>query len=121
MTGNSLTYYVIKIVVTTVLIVAISEISKRSTLAGAVLASIPLVSVLAMIWLYIETNDVNRASTLATSVFWLILPSLMLFVTFPLLVKNGLPFYPSIGLSIGITVCSYFLMVAVLKHYGVAL
>ena len=68
-------YYLVKIALTTVLIVAISEIAKRSSLIGAILASVPLVSVLAMLWLYIETRDVGKVSTLATSVFWLVLPS----------------------------------------------
>jgi len=69
--GIYLTYYLAKIAVTTVLIVAISEIAKRSSLLGAILASVPLVSVLAMSWLYIDTKDVNKVSELASSVFWL--------------------------------------------------
>lgn len=100
---------------------AISEIAKRSSFAGAILASIPLVSVLAMIWLYIDTEDVTRVNALATSVFWLVLPSLALFVTLPLLLKQGLNFYLSMGISIGITVGCYFLMISVLNHYGVKL
>jgi hypothetical protein len=116
-----LTYYLLKLAITTILIVAISEISKRSTLAGAILASIPLVSVLAMLWLYVDTKDVTKVSSLATSVFWLVLPSLALFVSLPLLLKQGLSFYLSMGVSIGITVLCYFLMLAALNHYGVKL
>lgn len=114
-------YYLAKIIVTTALIVTISEIAKRSSFVGAILASIPLISVLAMFWLYIDTKDVTRVSALATSVFWLILPSLALFVTLPALLKQGLAFYPSIGISIGITVGCYFLMVSILNHFGVRL
>jgi len=114
-------YYLAKIAITAALIVAISEIAKRSSLVGAILASIPLVSVLAMFWLYIETKDVARVSVFATSVFWLILPSLVLFVTLPLLIKQGLTFYHSIGISIGITVACYYLMVSILNYYGVNL
>jgi hypothetical protein len=116
-----LTYYLLKLAITTILIVAISEISKRSSLAGAILASIPLVSVLAMLWLYIDTKDASKVSSLATSVFWLVLPSLALFVSLPLLLKQGLNFYLSMGVSIGITVLCYFVMLAVLNHYGVKL
>jgi hypothetical protein len=54
-----MTYYIVKIVITTVLIVAIAEISKRSSFAGAILASIPIISVLAMTWLYVESKDVT--------------------------------------------------------------
>lgn len=114
-------YYLVKLAVTALLIVAISEIAKRSSLAGAVLASIPLVSVLAMIWLYVDTRDVTRVSALATSVFWLVLPSLALFVALPVLLKQGVHFTLSISISIAITVGCYFLMIAVLNHFGVRL
>ena len=116
-----MTYYVIKIALTTILIVAISEVAKRSSLVGAILASVPLVSVLAMFWLYIDTRDVARVSSLSSSVFWLVLPSLALFLALPLLLKQGLNFYLSMGVSIGITVVCYFLMISALNHYGVKL
>jgi hypothetical protein len=112
-------YYLVKIAITTLLIVAISEIAKRSSFVGAILASVPLISVLAMVWLYIDTKDVAKVSALASSVFWLVLPSLALFVALPLLLKHGFNFYLSIGISIGITVGCYFLTVAVLSYYGV--
>jgi len=114
-------YYLVKIAVTTLLIVAISEIAKRSSLIGAILASVPLVSVLAMIWLYIDTKDVIKVSSLATSVFWLVLPSLALFLVLPELLKHGINFYISLGLSVAATVLCYFIMVSALNHYGVKL
>lgn len=114
-------YYVTKIVITTILIVAISEIAKRSSFVGALLASIPLVSVLAMLWLYVDTKDVEKISALSTSVFWLVLPSLVLFITLPLLLKQGLHFYSSISLAIGFTIGAYWLMVVILNHYGIKL
>ena len=114
-------YYITKIAITTVLIVVISEIAKRSSFVAALLASIPLVSVLAMLWLYVDTKDIEKISALATSIFWLVLPSLVLFITLPLLLKQGLHFYSSISLSIGFTVGAYWLMVVVLNHYGVKL
>ncbi|MCI0401025.1 MAG: DUF3147 family protein [Gammaproteobacteria bacterium] len=114
-------YYVIKLVITAVLIVLISEISKRSSFVGAILASVPLVSVLAMLWLYIETKDAEKISVLATSIFWLVIPSLALFITLPLLLKQSVNFYLSLGMSIAITAGCYFIMVAVLNRYGVKL
>ena len=114
-------YYLIKIFITTLLIVAISEIAKRSTFVGALLASIPLISLLAMVWLYIDTKDVTKVSTLAVSVFWLVLPSLALFVTLPLLLKQGLNFYISILISILVTIGCYWLMVTILNYYGIKL
>ena len=114
-------YYLIKIAVTAILVVAISEISKRSSFAGAVLASVPLVSVLAMTWLYIDTKDITRVSNLSTGVFWLVIPSLALFLTLPLLLKQGLNFYLSIGISIGLTIGCYWIMVSALNHFGIKL
>jgi len=116
-----LSYYLIKIAVTTLLVVAISEIAKRSSLIGAILASVPLVSVLAMIWLYIDTKDVEKVTALASSVFWLVLPSLALFLVLPPLLKMGLNFYLSLGVSVAVTVVCYFVMVSVLNQYDVKL
>lgn len=116
-----MTYYLVKIAITTVLIVMIAEIAKRSSFAGALLASVPLISVLAMIWLYVDTKDVAKVSALATSVFWLVLPSLALFVTLPVLLRQGLNFYMSMSISIGITLGCYFLMISLLNHFGVKL
>jgi len=116
-----LTYFLIKIAVTTILVVAISEIAKRSSFAGAILASAPLISILAITWLYIDTKDVARVSALATSVFWLVLPSLAFFVSLPLLLKQGLHFYISVSISVLITAGCYWLMVTALDYYGIKL
>ena len=116
-----MTYYLVKIFVTTVLIVVISEIAKRSTFIGAILASVPLVSLLAMIWLYIDSKDVTRISNLSISIFWLVIPSLTLFLALPLLLKQGLNFYLSIVISIVLTVGCYWIMVSALNHFGVEL
>ena len=114
-------YYLIKIITTTILIVVISEIAKRSSLVSAILASIPLISVLAMIWLYIDTKDVSKVSAFSTSVFWLVIPSLALFISLPILLKQGINFYLSISVSITITISCYWLMVYILNYFGVKL
>ena len=80
-------YNIIKIVISAILIVLISEIAKRNTLLGSVLASIPLVSVLAMIWLYIDTQNTQQIILLSKGIFWLVLPSLVLFITLPIFLK----------------------------------
>jgi len=82
---------------------------------------VPLVSVLAMVWLYVETKDVTKVSALATSIFWLVLPSLALFAALPMLLKQGIGFFPSLVFAIGITVFCYLLMAFVLRVYGVQL
>ena len=112
-------YYIIKVIVSAVLIVAISEIAKRSSVLGAVLASVPLVSVIAMIWLYHETRNTAKISALANSIFWLVIPSLVLFLALPLLLKTGLNFYISLLLSVSLTAISYILMLGLLKEFGI--
>lgn len=114
-------YYIIKIAITTASIVAISEIAKRSSFFGALLASIPLISVLAMLWLYIDTKDAAKVSSLATGVFWLVLPSLVLFISLPMLLKSGMNFYISLSIAIGLTILSYWLMVTILGYFGIKL
>jgi hypothetical protein len=114
-------YATVKLAVTALLIVVISEIGKRSSVMAAILASIPLVSVLAMIWLYVDTKDVEKISSFATSVFWLVLPSLILFITLPAMLNRGMGFYLSLGFSIALTVLGYLAMLQVLKRFGIAI
>jgi hypothetical protein len=111
----------IKIAVTAILVVAISEVAKRSSLFGAVLASIPLTSVLAMIWLYADTGDPEKVAELASGIFWLVLPSLALFIALPLLIRAGWGFASSLLAASALTVACYFLMLAILKRLGIAI
>jgi hypothetical protein len=111
-------YYILKVLISSVLIVGISEISKRSSLWGGILASVPLVSVLAFIWLYIDTKSVENISQLSYSIFWLVIPSLSLFITLPLLLKK-VDFAIAMLLSIIIMIGCYYLMVIALGKFGI--
>jgi hypothetical protein len=111
----------IKVLATAVLVVAISEVAKRSSLMGAVLASIPLTSLLAIIWLYADTGDTEKVADLATGIFWLVLPSLALFIALPLLLRAGVPFTLSLIGACALTVASCFLMLGILKLFGIAI
>ena len=110
-----------KIVVTVAVVVAVSEIAKRSSFWGAVLASLPLTSLLAFIWLYAETGNAQAVANLSQSIFWLVLPSLPLFVLLPLLLRAGWPFWPSLGAACVVTIAAYFGMVWGLDRLGVRL
>jgi hypothetical protein len=112
-------YYIIKLITSSIIIVAISEISKRSSLMGSILASIPLISFLAFIWLYIETKDVGKIADLSTGIFWLVLPSLSFFLLFPLLLKKNIQFYLSMCIATIVMVLSYFIMIYILKKFGI--
>jgi len=114
-------YTIIKILITSGLVVAVSEIAKRSSMMAGILASIPLISVLGFVWLYIDTKDVEKISSLSTSIFWLVIPSLALFVTLPILLKKGFGFYPSLGVATSVTVVCYYLMILILGKFGIKL
>jgi len=116
---NSLAYYIVRILISATLIVVISEIAKRNLLAGAITASIPLVSVLAIIWLYEDTKNVEKIGALASNIFWLVLPSLAFFPALVALLKQGLNFYLSISIAIAMTVGCYYLMVSALNYFEV--
>jgi F0F1-type ATP synthase assembly protein I len=116
-----MTHIVLKYALSAVLIVAVSEIAKRSSLLGGLIASLPLVSVMGMIWLYQETRDTAKVAALSTSIFWLVLPSLIFFVVLPALVKRHVSFYPALGLSILAMLLSYGAMVFALSKFGIKL
>ena len=112
-------YYIIKVLLSSITIVAISEISKRNTFAGSILASIPIVSILAFIWIYIDTKDVTKIADLSQGIFWLVIPSLIFFILFPILLKKNVDFWISLGSSLTIMVLAYFLMLFFLKKAGI--
>jgi hypothetical protein len=113
--------YVIKVMVTAIAVVAISELGKRSSLWGALLASLPLTSLLAFVWLYQSTQSSEAIASLSQSIFWLVLASLPLFVVLPLLLRAGMAFWPSLGLSCVVTVAAYFALVWALRRFGIPL
>jgi hypothetical protein len=116
-----MTQYVIKVFVSAGIIVAVTELSKRNTFAGGLLASLPLVSFLAMFWLYTDTKDTGKVAALSTSIFWLVLPSLVFFLALPVLLKWKLNFYLGFGLATALMLACYGLMLVGLKRIGVNL
>jgi len=112
-------YYIFKFGISAFLIVLVSELAKKNSLLGGLIASLPLVSVLAILWLYIDTKSIERASQLSINIFWMVIPSLALFLVFPYLLKLKLNFYISLTSSCCITAFFYFLMMICLKKFGV--
>ena len=112
-------YYIVKVLVSALLVVAISEVAKRSSFWGAALASIPLTSVLAMVWLQVETGNTARIASLSLGIFWLVIPSLVLFLALPGLLRLGWGFWPSLLASIAATSVAYGAMGWLLGRLGV--
>jgi hypothetical protein len=114
-------YPTLKFLITSGLIVAISEIAKRSSMLAGILASIPLISVLGLVWIYLDTKDIEKITNLSTNIFWLVIPSLALFITLPIFLKKGFGFYLSLSLASFITVLCYYLMIVILGKFGIKL
>ncbi len=104
-------YTIFKLCLSAAIVYAVSEVAKRSTLWGALLASLPTMSLLAIGWLYYETGDVERIARLSTGIFWLVLPTLGFFLLFPLLLRRSVSFGWSLGLALAATAVGYGLIV----------
>ena len=116
-----MTYYLIKLLVSAGIIVVVSEVAKVNAGLGALIKSLPLVSVLAMIWLYVDTRDTGRIAELSTGTFWLVLPTLPMFLVLPALLKAGWTFYPALAASIAVMFVCYLAAVPLLARFGVTL
>jgi len=109
---------VVKILVTAVIVAAVSEIARRSTFWAALLVSLPLTSLLALAWLYVDTGDTGRVAAMAEGIVWLVLPSLVLFLMLPPLLRAGYPFWASLAASCAGTALAYLLLVRLLTAFG---
>jgi hypothetical protein len=114
-------YAVIKALISGAIIAAASETAKRSPALGAIILSLPLMSILAFIWLWHDMSDTGRIADLSQSTFWFVLPTLPLFLVLPALLRGGLGFWTSLGLSCLLTVLLYGAMVWTLGRLGVTL
>ena len=114
-------HYALKVGITAFVIVAITEASKRSSGFAALLAAIPLTSVLAFAWMYYEGADTARIADLSGQIFWLVLPSLALFLLLPWLIRSGQNFWLSLAISIVLTTGIYLAMLPLLRKFGVHL
>lgn len=111
-------YFIVKTLITALIVAAISELARRYSLFAAALASLPLVSILAFVWIYVDTKDTQKLITMSYDVFWLVLPSLAFFLIFPALLKYGLAFgWALIGACIGMSIL-YALTIWLLRVVG---
>ena len=113
--------FLVKVIVSALIIAAVSELGKRFTPVAAILASLPLTSIIAFIWLYADTKDVQQVSKLSYGVFWMVIPSLVFFIALPVLVKKGIGFYTSVALAAIITTACYFGFIFFLSKVGIKL
>jgi hypothetical protein len=111
-------YLVVKAALSAVIILLVSEIAKRSPGLGALIASLPLISVLGMIWLWQDTHDPVRMASHVEATFWFVLPSLPMFLIIPALLRQGLSFWLSLAIGCAVTIALYLAMTWIGPRFG---
>ena len=115
-----MSWIVTKYLVTAAVVVLVSEAAARSDRLGGLIASLPLVTVLTLIWLHVERQPQEKIANHAWYTLWYVLPTLPMFAVFPWLLDR-FGFWPSLGAGVAITVASILLFALVLKRFGILL
>jgi hypothetical protein len=118
---DNMLYFVIKCVLSGIIIAAVSEIAKRSPTLGALIVSLPLVSLLGILWLWRDTRNIERIASHAESTFWYVLPSLPMFLALPAMLRAGVGFWPAMAASCILTIVLYFITAWALSRFGIHL
>jgi len=114
-------YMIAKAAISGLIIAIVSELARRLPAFGALVASLPLISVMGMLWLWRDRPDVANMAAHAEATFWYVLPSLPMFLLIPFLLRKGVGFYPSLLGGCGLTVALYLTMMAVGPKLGLKL
>ncbi|HZG45198.1 MAG TPA: DUF3147 family protein [Allosphingosinicella sp.] len=111
--------FLVRVLISAVIIALIALIGRRWPGLGGVIASVPLVSTLGMIWLWHDTQDRELVASYATAAFWYFLPTIPMFLLIPALLRNGTSFWVSLAAGLGLTVILYLLTAALLARFDV--
>ena len=114
-------YLAIKAALSGVIIAAASEAARRAPTLGALILSLPLISLLAFIWLWRDSGDSARIAALSESTFWYVLPTLPMFLVLPALLRHGIGFWIALVACCALTFVLYLLTVWALAKFGVTL
>ena len=104
-----MTQFIVRAALSGIIIALIALIARRNAAAGALVASLPLVSILGMIWLWRDTADPQRMAAHAEGTFWYVLPSLPMFLLIPVLLRRGMAFWPALALGCALTIAAQIL------------
>lgn len=113
-------WIITKYLITAAIVIVVSEVARRSDRLGALLASLPLVTLLALTWLYVEKQPAEKIANHAWYTFWYVVPTLPMFLAFPrLFARFG--FWPALALCAGLTVVCFGLFALAVKPFGIKL
>ena len=110
--------FLLKVAISALVVAAASELARRQAWVGALIASLPLTSILAMVWLWRDGAPPAQIAEFSTSILWLVLPSLLLFISMPLMLRAGYGFWPSLGASCAATILGYAAMLLAMRVWG---
>ena len=111
----------IKYLITAALVVAISEIAKRSDRAGAMIAALPWITSLAMIWMFVEKQGTEKIGNHAWYTFWYVLPTLPMFLLIPWMLRSGVGFPLTMLAAIALTASLFTLTAWLVSKWGIEL
>jgi hypothetical protein len=114
-------YFILKCALSGIIVAVVSEVAKRSPAFVALIVSLPLVSLLGIIWLWRDTGDAVRIANHAESTFWYVLPSLPMFLVLPAMLRAGIGFWPSMGAGCALTIMLYLVTAWSLARFGINL
>jgi len=114
-------YLVIKALLSGIIVMAVSEIARRSPAFGALVVSLPLVSLLGILWLWRDTHDAERIAAHAEATFWYVIPSLPMFLAFPWMLRHGTGFWIALGAGCLLTITLYGITILIAAKFGVRL
>jgi hypothetical protein len=113
-------YFILKAALSGVLIAIISEVAKRYPSFGGLIASLPLISLLAIIWLWRDTGgDVSQVAAHARATLWYVVPSLPFFLILPSLMEHNVSFWLSLFIASLITICLYLTAIWLAGRFGI--
>jgi uncharacterized membrane protein (GlpM family) len=110
----------IKYFLTSAVVVLVSELAKRSDKLGGFVAALPLVTILVLIWLYVENQSTEKIANHAWYTFWYVIPTLPMFLVFPILIPK-IGFWPTMLASVLITVVCFWVFARVVHRFGIDL
>ncbi|MGV8147267.1 MAG: DUF3147 family protein [Alkaliphilus sp.] len=111
--------FFIKVIVTAIIVAIVSYVSRKFPTIGAIVVSLPLTSMLAIMWLYRDTNDIAKVIELSQAIIWIVVPSIVFFIALVLLLKNDVKFYLAMFLSSVIMILGYNAYIFILRKFGV--
>jgi hypothetical protein len=113
-------WLIVKYLLSAAVVVAVSEFAKRSDKLGGLLAALPLITLLALIWLHVERQPIEKIANHARYTFWYVIATLPMFLLFPWLLPR-LGFWPSLGLSVAFAALCFAAFALLLRRFGIEL